>query len=59
METNIFILDEIKENLFIKYVNFLSVNNAKSLVLSFNDEMDIIKIKTEEFKSLFCNLLNK
>ena len=59
LETNIFILDEIKENLFIKYVNFLSVNNAKSLVLSFNDEMDIIKIKTEEFKSLFCNLLNK
>ena len=59
LETNIFILDEIKENLFIKYVNFLSVNNAKSLVLSFNDEMDIIQIKTEEFKSLFCNLLNK
>ena len=59
LETNIFILDEIKENLFIKYVNFLSVNNAKSLVLSFNDEMDIIQIKNEEFKSLFCNLLNK
>ena len=59
LETNIFILDEIKENLFVKYVNFLSVDNAKSLVLSFNDEMDIIQIKTEEFKSLFCNLLNK
>ena len=59
LETNIFILDEIKENLFIKYVNFLSVSNAKSLVLSFNDEMDIIQIKNEEFKSLFYNLLNK
>ena len=27
--------------------------------LSFNDEIEIIQIKTEEFKSLFCNLLNK
>ena len=59
LETNIFILDEIKENLFIKYINFFSVNNAKSLVLSFNDEIEIIQIKTEKFKSLFCNLLNK
>lgn len=59
LETNIFILDEIKENLFIKYINFLIINNSKSLVLSFNDEIEIIQIKTEEFKSLFCNLLNK
>ena len=59
LETNIFILDEIKENLFIKYINFLIINNSKSLVLSFNDEIEIIQIKIEEFKSLFCNLLNK
>ena len=59
LETNIFILDEIKENLFIKYINFLIINNSKSSILSFNEEIEIIQIKNGEFKSLFYNLFNK